>query len=285
MADMRPTQDNDTGTSATDGQTSMDKLFEVFDTRMRSGRRARIDDTMISDIIKEMLEVRRRSDSGLTLNGLHILRLLILAPEIFRALAQPVADYLDIKLQPDDFYDRPVEDTRIVMARTIENGLPLPRGVSAYLGRSLRSLNAGYIEAILRKTAGRKGAAPHIVGEAKLRLLMWIRYQHGLGRKISEAQAEVASQIGRTYEAISKWYRDACDLFGGEYVASLLDIAQRIGRWRKDPDANTVVGNKEVPAIWEALHKLETDLPKLAETYRLAVTERRIADWEIVQVR
>jgi hypothetical protein len=247
-------------------------------------RSVRLSDDAARAILNELLEIRRQVNAGQELDAM---RAFIVERDViymFRTLMQPLANFMNIKVNRNDFHDIPVADVRTRMARTIGHGLPLPQEVASYLAKSLRSLNAGYIEELFERTEGRRGAEPHIIYAEKLKLLMLIRYRHGRGDKVAETQAEVASKIGRTHEAIAKWRREVPKVFGEE-VRSFLKFAELIGRAEVAPVGSVRITSEEIPAFQEACLLLDTDLDELARSYKSAITQRKLADYEVVEVR
>jgi hypothetical protein len=249
------------------------------------GRSVRLSDDAARAILEELLEIRRQANAGQALDAMRALIVKRQVIDMVRKLMQPLADFMNIKINRTDFFDIPVEDARTRMARTIEHGLPLPQGVAHYLADSLRSLNAGYIEELFERTEGRRGVEPHIIYAVKLKLLMFIRYQYGRGGKIAEAQAEVASKIGRTHEAIAKWRRDVPKVFREEQVGSFLKFAELVGRAEVAQTGSVWVTSEEIPALQDACQWLVTDLDELARSYKSAVTRRKLKDYEVVEVR
>ena len=75
----------------------------------------------------------------------------------------------------------------------------------------------------------RRGAIRHLIAEAEFRLLISIRYQHGLGRKVIDAEEEVAEAVGCSRDTIHNWLKELIKVFGAQRVHSRLDGAQMIG--------------------------------------------------------
>ena len=120
-------------------------------------------------------------------------------------------------MPPSDYAKLPLEERRRLIAENVDLGLPVVQDKERMeLANALRALNGGQEDPFVRKTStGRRRAAPFAAAEAELDLLKWIRWQHGLGRKVADAETDVAQAVGRTREAIQKWRAELPKVFGG----------------------------------------------------------------------
>jgi hypothetical protein len=233
-------------------------------------------DEGIRSSVEKLLEIRRDSRAGRPLDPIVAASFAALASRMFCQLMRPIANTLKVKIDSEDYAGLPIEKLRVMIADALTYGFPLPNGIGGYLACALEDLNAGYSDELLVKTPGRHGVVPHILAETKLKLSMWIRYQHGLGRKVALAQAEVAAKVNRTHEAVAKWPIEAAQVYGDEKVRSLLKCAMLIGRSERMSGSCASDADDDGTLEWsEALCMLERDLDQLANTFNAAVTMRQ----------
>ena len=160
-----------------------------------------------------------------------------------------------------------------------------------------RSLSSG------KQSTGRRRAAPGAAALAELDLLKWIRWQHALGRKVADAETDVAQAVGCTREAIQKWRAELPKALGAAFVREQLALAERIGALEGPADGRADHGPPDsdlefAHMVWTTLfnHRpmdsdrghvlciasasLERDLSTIAERRRAAVAKRRVAKSE-----
>ena len=133
---------------------------------------------------------------------------------------------------------RRVEEARNIIATTVRLGLPVMQPSASYaLASALVALNAGQVDPLLRPSrTGRRGVRPFDTAVAELRMLMWVRWQHGLGRRVGHAEADLLRELNAppsdivTLDAIKKWRMELPKIFGKKYVAKALERAERLGR-------------------------------------------------------
>jgi hypothetical protein len=148
------------------------------------------------------------------------------------------AEALGLLYSDDEPRRPPVEEARDVIATTVRLGLPVMQPSAKYaLASALVALNAGQVDPLLRPSQpGRRGVRPFDTAVAELRMLMWVRWQHGLGRRVGHAEADLLRELNAppaailTLDAIKKWRTELPKIFGEEYVARALDRAERLGR-------------------------------------------------------
>jgi hypothetical protein len=229
------------------------------------------DDTL-REIFEKLLEIRKAVEAGVAIDPVKANILSSNALSLFRELMRPISTLLKIELMSEDNCYSSVEECRRTIAQTVRSGLPFPRRVAHFLANQLEALNLGYTHDIFQKTPGRRGTMPHLIAEGQLKLLMWIRYQHGRGQKVADAESEVAGRIGRTHEAISKWPKELSRLYGEAHFRTLLNHAEQIGRWEIAGTSPTLT--ERDPKSLEVFFSLERDIESLAEGYREAITLR-----------
>jgi hypothetical protein len=144
---------------------------------------------------------------------------------------------------------------------------------------ALGALSAGYVAPILQRKKGRRRAQPHRTAQAERELLVWIRYQHGFGRRVADAEAEVANATGCTREAIAKWPRELAKVYGKGVLHTALALAEEVGRieasganW-EDYD---ILAFHSAPYhfIWLTFKTLKRELAPLAQQRREATAKR-----------
>jgi len=130
-------------------------------------------------------------------------------------------------------------------------------------------------------------------------LLSWTRWQHGLGRKVADAETDVAQAVGCTREAIQKWRTELPKVFGEVFVRDRLGLAERIGALEARGDGQAdhqrsesllrlVLQSTDPRALesdhghilWLASANLDRNLTEIAERWRAAVAKRRVAKSE-----
>ncbi len=148
------------------------------------------------------------------------------------------AEALGLLYSDDEARRPPVEEARNIIATTVRLGLPVMQPSASYaLASALVALNAGQVDPLLRPSKPRRrGARPMDTAEAELRMLMWVRWQYGLGRRVGHAEADLLMELNvppsdiLTLDAIKKWRTELPKIFGEDYVARALDRAERLGR-------------------------------------------------------
>ncbi len=142
------------------------------------------------------------------------------------------AEALGLLYSDDEAQRPPVEEERRIIASTRRFGLPVmqPSAKNA-LADALLALNADQVDPLLRPSRpGRRGGRPYDTAWAELSMLMWVRWQHGRGRRVADAEAELATTLNSTPATIQKWRTELPKVFGEKQVARALDNAERLGR-------------------------------------------------------
>jgi hypothetical protein len=273
--------------------------------RTRTVKRLRLEDDDAFEMLESILELRRKVEQD-GKAGRH--RATIAAKycdALIRGIMGWAAELLGFLRPPAVDAQLPLEDRRRLAAVTIALGLPVFNFKDRMeIADGLLAKNWGQEDPFLRTTkTGRRGAAPGTAARAKLDLLKWIRWQHGIGRKVADAETDVAQAVGCTREAIQKWHAELPKVFGEAFVRDQLALAERIGALEGPADgrADHRPGDSERELglmLWTTLvnHRpfdsdlghvlcmasanLDRDLSKIAERRRAAVAKRRVAKSE-----
>jgi len=148
----------------------------------------------------------------------------------------------------------------------------------AELDRGLAALDLGETEKLLQPTkTRRRRASPARIVEAERGILLWIEWQHGLGRKKKNVEAEVASAIGCSAALFAKWKVDLVRIYGHEAFYNALFEAQRLGRSEAYPDlskANEATAEGVIRRFTAIT--LERDLAVLVARFRAGSQKRRM---------
>jgi hypothetical protein len=201
----------------------------------------------------------------------------LLGIKILRELLDWLARDLQLKASPQEIGTLTAQRARELIVRSLRRGLPIfDPDLGAELADALEALNAGYTAPLLQRKAGRRGMAPHEAARAELGLLKWVRWQHGLGRKVGEAEAEVAAAACCTVAAIQKWPTELAKVYPPEHIRLKLKQAEDVGRreaegWSlRDADNMTY----ELLRAWGGLRR---DLSELVKSRRAAISSRHVA--------
>ncbi|MDR3529210.1 MAG: hypothetical protein P4L90_01445 [Rhodopila sp.] len=178
-----------------------------------------------------LLEVRRSVAKGGSPAKQTALLAALLCARLCENLTGWAARELEIVLTPSHFGRLPIEEQRVQIYRNLALGLPLwQKEARAMLLEGLLALNAGHAVPLLVKQKVRRRALPHRAADAEFQLLKWIRYQRGLGRKVLDAEADVAHAAGCSRAAIAKWPRELAKVHGKLRITLQLELAEEVGR-------------------------------------------------------
>ena len=194
-----------------------------------------------------LLGLRRKAEECPEAAEGHALVAAMSAGLFVRGILSWAAEALGLLYDADEARRPPVEEARWIVARTLDLGLPVMQpSARAALADALRALNAGQVDPLVAPKVGRRGKGPYDRALAELRMLMWVRWQHGLGRRVAEAKAELSEAAGRlTPGAFDKWEKELSKVYGKEYVQRKLQSAECMGRF----DAARKAGVPEAEAM------------------------------------
>ena len=164
-----------------------------------------------------------------------------------------------------------------LIIRTLTLGVPIMQAEALQmLIMALQGLKAGHVAPLLQKTGKRRRLAPHVSAAMELKMLMWVRWQHGLGRKVSEAEQDLADQVKLTPQTIRKWLAELFKVYGKPVVRSLLERAEAIGRTEAAGDDFVNFSHldpKTARELWTASFCLQRELPLLVEMRKKAIAK------------
>jgi hypothetical protein len=188
----------------------------------------------------------------------------------------------DLGLWPSkEEYERlSAEDRRALLSVSIAFGLPILQFQAASeIADALIGLNGGEEQELLRKSGvGRRRAEPFQAADAEFDLLKYIRWQHGRGRKVADAEAEVAQAVGCTIDAIRKWRTEIVKVFGERRVHWHLMLAEAVGivetRLGDDVDFEPWESNAG-HWLWLASQQIPRDIHPVVARRRHAIAKRR----------
>jgi hypothetical protein len=125
-------------------------------------------------------------------------------------------------------------ERRLMLAKALGQGLPIMGAEAAdELRLALEALNGGQVHPLLAPAqTGRKRKYPYLSAVAELQMLAWMRCEKGLGRKVRDAEEDLADAVGRSRETFRQWRRSLPKVFGEMLVRDVLDTAERYGRDR-----------------------------------------------------
>jgi hypothetical protein len=269
--------------------------------RSRTSDSERLEDDEAFELLRMILVLRREVEQ----DGKAVLQRADYAAafcyQLVRGLMGWGAERIGFLMPPSDYAKLPLEERRRLTAENILLGLPVFQDKERMeLVHGLRALNLGQEDPFVRKTnTGRRRAAPGAAALAELDLLKWVRWQHGLGRKVADAETDVAQAVGCTREAIQKWRAELPKVFGAAFVRNELELAQdigefearqiRAGRWPANgvlelDDVLQLILSDDLPWASDRGHELcmgwacfDRDLSEIAERRRAAVAKRRVA--------
>ena len=181
----------------------------------------------------------------------------------------------------------PEEERREWVASMLEWAPLLPRSVVGELAGSLRALNGGQINPLLQPSKStRRGPARYDKTRAELRLLCWISWQVGRGRKQYEAEEEVRETCCISKANFGQWRHKVLPRhLPTAVINSNLAVARGIGEEQRELEArglepdgiNSVPGfDTEQPNYWAQKvgiwcgQRGWNSLPTLAENYKRA---------------
>jgi len=150
-------------------------------------------------------------------------------------------------------------------------------GALRMLIAALLALKAGHVSPLLQKLGKRRRLAPHVSAAIERQMLMWVRWQHGIGRKVCDAENELADQVGLSPQTIRKWRTELFKVYGESVVRSHLERAEAIGRTQAEGEdfANfTHLDPEAARELWTASFCLQRDLSMLVERRKRAIAKR-----------
>jgi hypothetical protein len=128
---------------------------------------------------------------------------------------------------------------------------------------------------------------PYDATEGELDMLLWTRWQHGLGRRVADAETDVAQAVSCTREAVQKWRAKVSEVFGPDRVRDRLKAAELVGRHEARAGGRGLGMADYRPwqsdghfALYMTSILLERDLGRIAARRRAAVAKRRVAKSE-----
>jgi hypothetical protein len=201
--------------------------------------------------------------------------------KLFRNLLDWPARRIGLLLPPEDFRALDRAFVRFAMAFAIETGIPiLQPELRKEASRGIRALNGGQVEPLLAPNClGRRGVAPYQAAEAEFALLKWIRWRHGLGWKVGDAEMDVAKAIGQTTQVIANWKRELCKVYGRFSVLLALCFAEQVGQYEATGQswADYPCGRSWFDTMIADIAKtLDRDLIVLAKQRRTAIAKRGV---------
>jgi len=148
---------------------------------------------------------------------------------------------------------------------------------------ALEGPSAGYLSPLLRKTGSRRRAAPHRSAEIELRMLMWLHWQRGRGRKAFEAEEELANRANLSVKTIRKWSLALTKVYGRDRVDRALELARAVGEtereWfeaeRPSPEDFRPLEFERGHQLWITSWTLERRVCVLVEQRKAAIAKRR----------
>jgi len=196
----------------------------------RHGRR--YDDERARVALEMLLDLRRRAEACPQVAESDAHFAAMAAGFLVRGILGWAAEALGLLYDAREGQRPPVEQARLIIARTLELGLPVMQpSANTALTSALRALNGGQVDALVEKSERRRrGEATYDKAVAELSMLMWVRWQHGLGRPVKEAEEKLADAVGQDRSTLQKWRPELSKIFGEEQVARKLDYAKRLGR-------------------------------------------------------
>lgn len=200
----------------------------------------RYSDEQARTALDTLLGLRRKAEDCPEAAEGHALVAAMFAGLFLRGILSWAAEALGLLFDADEARRPPVEEARWIVARTLDLGLPVMEpSTKAALAHALRALNAGQVDPLVAPSKmGRRGEGPYDKASAELRMLMWVRWQHGLGRRVGEAEAELSAAAGHlTLGAFDKWEKELSKVFGEEHVQRKLHSAECMGRFEAAREA------------------------------------------------
>lgn len=182
------------------------------------------------ELLAPLLRYNRRARAGHRL-GRHVAIIAALGyAELTRNLMTWVASEVGLLHSPEKYSKLSPQEKRFILIIYASLQLPILQDeLFKEFCDGLAALNATQTEPLFMKTGARRGAIRHLIAEAEFRLLIWIRYQHGLGRKVIDAEEEVGEAIGCSRDTIHNWLKELIKVYGAQHVHSRLYGAQMIG--------------------------------------------------------
>jgi hypothetical protein len=236
----------------------------------------RLSDDEVRDHVEMLLARRRAAEAGEP----YALAVFLEFNELAHGLMGGFAQEQGIRFPSEEFADLPSEQILDLIIRTLSLGVPIMQAEGLQmLTAALQGLKAGHVAPLLEKIGKRRRLAPHVSAEIELLMLMWVRWQHGRGRKVSEAEAELADQVGLTPQTIRKWPKELFKVYGESAVRSYLERAEAIGRTEA---AGEDFGNfyhldhERAQELWSASWRLQRDLPMLVNIRNEAIQSTNI---------
>jgi hypothetical protein len=260
-----------------EGPTSMATIPPDFQIGLGSGRRS--DDELRTDL-EELIKMRRAFEAG-EQSGPHIAFLALLSfAELANGLMGWVAQSESIVYPPDEYSKLSVTQVQTLLATTFHLGLPVMQPEAReLLIEALEGLRAGYDPPLFKRTGRRRRVAPHRTAETELRMLMWVHWQRGRGRRAREAQSELVEQAGVAPQTIRKWPSELGKVYGAARVRLALELAEAVGTAEAEGKGNLEdfrpMESERGHQLWVTSSGLERRLGVLVQQRRAAVAKRR----------
>jgi hypothetical protein len=178
---------------------------------------------------------------------------------------------------PHEYAKLTHEQVLDLVAKALRLGLPMQAEARGLLIEAIEGLKAGQVVPLFRKTGKRRGVAPQQSAQVELRMLMWVRWQHGLGRKIYDAETELEVRAEVSRQAIRKWPAELGKVYGKAKVASALERAEAIGRAEKLGKDRANFSHEPLEhqfGLWSVSWWIERDLSILVKKRNAATAKR-----------
>lgn len=237
-------------------------------------------DRRIRGMVEDLLRMRREAEAGKPPSLHDAYRAASHCARLLEALLSWAATKLGLRLSPEEWRRLPNAEKRALLARTLMLGLPILQPKACHeLPLALEATNAGASPPLLQRKVGRRRRAPELAAYAELELLRWIRWQHGLGRKVADAEDEVARECRLTREAVQRWRSELPKVYGEHRVRRALQLAERVGRYERSGRTWTEINRRESDdneMLCQAASGLERDLDTLIWMRGVAIAKRRL---------
>jgi hypothetical protein len=239
--------------------------------------RGRLNDDEARASLERLLALRRRAEEGEPCDLQGALEFAELANGVMSWVAQSQRLIMSL----GEFAQLSVEQIRTLIITMLNLGLPIIQPEARHLLlEALHGLQAGYVSPLLQKTGRRRRTAPHQSAEVELRMLMWVRWQHGRGRKVAEVEAYLADRVGLTPQTIRKWPAELRKVYGTSCVQSVLERAEAVGRTEvsgSDPGNFFDLDPNRGFDLWSMSWRLDRDLDVLVDQRGVAIQKRGVS--------
>ncbi len=233
-------------------------------------------DEALRGMLETLLSARRLNNGGASLDIEGPMVALSTAARLTREAVTWAAKTEGLLLSPEVYQSLPAHDRRWHIMYWLNYGLPIFQGEAAReLVEGLFALNAGHAIPLLEKRKlGRRRIAPHDAATAELGILTWIRWQHGLGRKVADTEAQAAAAVGCTPTSFQRWRVELRKIFPSTFIGHRLDYAEEQGRLEaigQTPELQSYIGNFYHSKLQDSFKDLEA----LVKMRRASIQKRR----------